>query len=86
MRQIDPHLKDGMKAASWRQYQKGVYGFLTFLAFYGLNPVDHLEFDDFLVEWKNENTWGGGNRNPKKSEFESCLAGVEKAVECMPNC
>ena len=80
MRQIDPHVKEGVKPSSWRQCQKGIYGFLTFLAWYRLNPEDSLEMDEHLVEYKNDSGWGGGNRNPKNSKFESCLAGVEKAV------
>ena len=43
-------------------------------------PQDELEMDDLLIEWKNDNCWGGGTRSPRKSDFEMCLAGIEKAV------
>ena len=80
MRQVDPHSKAGMKPGAYKQYQKGVFGFLCFLAWYQLNPYDAIGFDDFLIEWKNDNCWGGGDRNPRKSDFEMALAGIEKAI------
>ena len=75
MRQVDPHVRDSMKAGT-NAYRVALRAFLTFLAFYNVEPVGGPSFDDLLVEWKNDNVWPGGS--PPKQTFANAIAAIEK--------
>jgi hypothetical protein len=75
-RQIDPHVAESLQPQSTGQYRKGLLVFLAFLSFYALHPRTVEEFDDLLVEWKNDNICAAP---PSQTLFRNAIAGLEKA-------
>ena len=51
-----------------------------FGTFYMLSPTTIDELDDYFVEWKADNTWDGGGKQPSKTTYEKALAAVETCV------
>ena len=52
LRQINPHVLASLRMPSLHRYRKTLGVFLSFLFFYGVNPVNAEKFDDLLTEWK----------------------------------
>ena len=82
-RQVDPHVFERMRNASLAGYRKALGAWLMFLAFYNVVPDSPEMADDFLLEWKADSPWVGlvpGAKMPSKSQFQTAIAAVGKAV------
>ena len=72
-RRQDVHQSAKVQPATHSRYKAAVGKFTLWLSESGYLPDSPAEYDDLLVEWKND-------RDISKADFEGCVAGVEHAL------
>ena len=69
-RRMDPHQLARVTETTVSRYKKAAQPFVEYLTEHAFDPCHSSEWDDLLVEFKND-------RLPKKAEFEMLVASVE---------
>ena len=70
---MDPHQLARVTGTTVDRYRAAARPFAEWLTEHGFGPAHATEWDDLLVEYKND-------RFPKKSEFENLVAATQKAT------
>ena len=69
-RRLDPFQLAKLKSSSIQQYQRALLPFVAYLVEHDFVPVGREQWDDLVVEWRNDS-------QPSKAAFESCVAAIE---------
>ena len=69
-RRLDPYQQAKIQGTSLERYRRALLPFVAYLVERNFAPDGAEQWDDLVVEWRNDT-------RPSKANFEACVAAVE---------
>ena len=67
---LDPHVEAKILPKTLHAYRRAACGFADWLVAHDIRPMEAVEWDDLMAEWK-------AHEQVTKTEFVKCLSAVE---------